>query len=117
VKDAGDDVEQQKTQVQELIDANVSAILINPVDGDAIVPAIEAANEASVPVLTIDRSASGGEIVSHVASDNLAGGRMAAEYLAENLGGGWQGDRVGRHPGHVGGGSARLWIQRGDRDL
>ena len=87
VKDAGDDVEQQKTQVQELIDANVSAILINPVDGDAIVPAIEAANEASVPVLTIDRSASGGEIVSHVASDNLAGGRMAAEYLAENLGG------------------------------
>lgn len=87
VKDAEDDVEQQKTQVQELIDEGVDAILINPVDGDAIVPAIEAANEADVPVLTIDRSASGGEIVAHVASDNLAGGRMAAEYLAENLGG------------------------------
>ncbi len=87
VKDAGDDAEQQNTQVQELIDAKVSAILVNPVDGDAIVPAIEAANAANIPVLTIDRSASGGEIVSHVASDNLAGGRMAAEYLAENLGG------------------------------
>lgn len=87
VKDAEDDVETQKTQVQELIDAHVSAILINPVDGDGIVPAIEAANEANIPVLTIDRSASGGEIVSHVASDNLAGGRMAAEYLAESLGG------------------------------
>lgn len=87
VKDAGDDVEQQKTQVQELIDASVDAILINPVDGDAIVPAIEAANAARIPVLTIDRSASGGRIVSHVASDNLAGGRMAAGYLAENLGG------------------------------
>jgi len=87
VKDAADDVEQQKTQVQELIDAGVDAILINPVDGDAIVPAIEAANAANIPVLTIDRSASGGQIVSHIASDNLAGGRMAAEYLAESLGG------------------------------
>jgi len=87
VKDAGDDVEQQKTQIQELIDAKVNAILINPVDGDAIVPAVEAANAANIPVLTIDRSASGGEIVSHVASDNLAGGRMAGEYLAENLSG------------------------------
>src|SRR5690554_1945185 len=87
VKDAADDVEQQKTQVQELIDASVDAILINPVDGDAIVPAIEAANAANIPVLTIDRSASGGQIVSHIASDNLAGGRMAAEYLAESLGG------------------------------
>lgn len=87
VKDAADDIETQKTQIQELIDANVSAILINPVDGDGIVPAIEAANEANIPVLTIDRSATGGEIVSHVASDNLAGGRMAAEYLAESLGG------------------------------
>lgn len=87
VKDAADDIETQKTQIQELIDANVSAILINPVDGDGIVPAIEAANEANIPVLTIDRSATGGVIVSHVASDNLAGGRMAAEYLAESLGG------------------------------
>lgn len=87
VKDAGDDAEQQKAQVQELIDAKVSAILINPVDGDAIVPAVEAANAANIPVLTIDRSASGGTIVSHVASDNLAGGRMAAGYLIENLGG------------------------------
>lgn len=87
VKDAGDDAEQQKTQVQELIDAKVSAILINPVDSDAIVPAVEAANAANIPVLTIDRSANGGTIVSHVASDNLAGGRMAAGYLLENLGG------------------------------
>ncbi|MCC6799579.1 MAG: substrate-binding domain-containing protein, partial [Anaerolineae bacterium] len=81
------DAEQQKTQVQELIDAKVSAILINPVDSDAIVPAVEAANAANIPVLTIDRSANGGTIVSHVASDNLAGGRMAAGYLLENLGG------------------------------
>ena len=61
-------------------------LLINPVGSDSVVAAIEAANEADVPVFTIDRSASGGEVVSHIASDNLAGGKMAGDYLAESLG-------------------------------
>jgi len=86
VEDAGDDAHQQTTQIQSLIDQGVSVLLINPVGGDAVVAAIEAANEAGVPVFTIDRSASGGEVVSHIASDNLAGGKMAGDYLAESLG-------------------------------
>lgn len=86
VEDAADDADQQVTQIQALIDQGVSLLLINPVGSDAVVPAIEAANEAGVPVFTIDRSAGGGEIVSHIASDNLAGGRMAGDYLAEILG-------------------------------
>jgi ribose transport system substrate-binding protein len=77
VEDAGDDADQQTTQIQSLIDQGVSVLLINPVGGDAVVAAIEAANEAGVPVFTIDRSADGGEVVSHIASDNLAGGKMA----------------------------------------
>ncbi len=83
VKDAKDDSETQKAQIQELIDQNVSAVLINPVGGEAVVPAIEAANNAGIPVFTIDRSAEGGEIVSHITSNNQAGGEMAGDYLAE----------------------------------
>jgi ribose transport system substrate-binding protein len=85
VEDAQDNAEQQNTQIQALIDQGVSAILINPVDGDAVVTAVEAANAANIPVFTIDRSAAGGVVVSHIASDNLAGGRLAGEYLAETL--------------------------------
>jgi len=85
VRDAKDDTTTQNRQIQELIDQQVSALLINPVGGEAVVPAIEAANQAGIPVFTIDRSATGGTIVSHIASDNLAGGRMAGNYLAEIL--------------------------------
>jgi ribose transport system substrate-binding protein len=85
VEDANDDAEVQATQIQALIDQGVSALLINPVDADAIVPSIEAANAAGIPVFTIDRSAAGGEVIAHIASDNLAGGAMAGNYLAETL--------------------------------
>ena len=85
VEDADDDAEAQATQIQALIDQGVAALLINPVDADAIVASIEAANAAGIPVFTIDRSAAGGEVVAHIASDNLAGGAMAGNYLAETL--------------------------------
>ncbi len=85
VEDAADDAAQQTTQVQSLIDQGVDALLINPVDADAIVSAIEAANTAGIPVLTIDRSASGGTILSHIASDNESGGKMAGDFLAERI--------------------------------
>jgi ribose transport system substrate-binding protein len=50
------------------------------------VPAVEAANKAGIPVFTVDRSASGGTVVAHIASDNVTGGKMAADYLATQLG-------------------------------
>lgn len=86
VEDAANDVETQQNQIQALIEQDVSAILLNPVDGDAIIPAVEAANEAGIPLLTIDRAVAGGEVVTHVASDNLAGGEMAGKYLVEAIG-------------------------------
>jgi len=79
------DVKLVASQVQAMIDDGVSALLINPVDGDAIVATIEAANAANIPVFTIDRGAAGGKIISHIASDNVAGGQMAGDYLAELL--------------------------------
>jgi ribose transport system substrate-binding protein len=84
VQYANDDNKLQSTQIQSLVDQGVSALLVNPVSDD-VVPAIEAAAAAGVPVLTIDRSAPSEAIVSYIASDNLAGGRMAGEYLAEAL--------------------------------
>ena len=87
VVDAQDDPGKQASAIEDLIQSKVSALLINPTDADAIVPSIEAANEAGIPVFTVDRSAAGGEVVSHIASDNVAGGRMAAEFLCNALGG------------------------------
>jgi ribose transport system substrate-binding protein len=87
VVDAQDDSARMLSGIEDLISRGVSALLINPTDSDAVVPAIQQANEAGIPVFTVDRGASGGEIVSHIASDNVAGGRMAGEFLCQALGG------------------------------
>lgn len=82
---AENDANTQAETIRGWIDQGVDALLINPTDSDAIVSVIEAANAANIPVFTIDRSASGGVVVSHIASDNVAGGRMAGEYLADAI--------------------------------
>jgi ribose transport system substrate-binding protein len=87
VVDAQDDPAQEATNMEDLIQRGVDAILVNPTDADAIVPSIQKANEAGIPVFTIDRGAAGGEVVAHIASDNVAGGMMAGEFLCESLGG------------------------------
>lgn len=87
IVDAQDKSENEAKNVEDLIAQKVDALLINPTDSDAIVPSIEAATKAGISVFTIDRSASGGEVVSHIASDNVAGGALAAEYLCTKLNG------------------------------
>ncbi len=86
VVDAQDDATTQLNGIDDLITQGVDVILVNPVDSDAIAPAIENANAAGIPVITIDRNAAGGEVVSLVASNNIEGGEMAAEFIIEKVG-------------------------------
>lgn len=86
VSDAQDDPAKQASQIEDLISKKVSAILLNPTDSNAVVPAVQKANAAKIPVFTIDRSAAGGTVVAHIASDNVAGGKMAADFLCKAIG-------------------------------
>ncbi|WHX40329.1 ribose ABC transporter substrate-binding protein RbsB [Mesobacillus sp. AQ2] len=85
--DAQNDPAKQVSDVEDLIQKGIDVLLINPTDSAAITAAIESANNAGIPVITVDRSAEGGEVVAHIASDNAAGGKMAGEYMADALGG------------------------------
>lgn len=87
VVDAQDDTAKQISDIEDLIQKKVDVILINPTDSDAVVTAVESANDAGIPVITVDRAANGGTVVSHIASDNVKGGQMAGEYILEKLGG------------------------------
>jgi ribose transport system substrate-binding protein len=81
------DLAKQQSQIENFIVQKVDAIILCPADSKGIAPAIEAANRANIPVFTADIAAQGGQVVSHVASDNLSGGRLAAEYIAKALNG------------------------------
>jgi len=85
---AGDfDLGKQSNQIEDFITRKVDAIIVCPVDSRGVGPAIKKANDAKIPVFTADIASQEGEIVSHIASDNLAGGRLAGEYLAKVLNG------------------------------
>ncbi|EGA89875.1 ribose ABC transporter (ribose-binding protein) [Planococcus donghaensis MPA1U2] len=88
VVDAQDNASKQASDVEDLIQQGVDLIMINPVDSEAVAAAVESANAANIPVITVDRSAAGGEVVSHIASDNVAGGEMAGEHLISLVGDG-----------------------------
>lgn len=87
VLDSQDDSATAASNMEDLITRGVDLILVNPTDSDAIVNSVIAANEAGIPVITVDRAANGGEVLSYIASDNIAGGKMAGEFIVELLGG------------------------------
>ena len=72
VVDSQDDPAREASNIEDLLQRGVDALLVNPTDSDAVVPSVMKANSRGVPVFTIDRGASDGEIVSHIASDNVA---------------------------------------------
>lgn len=81
------DLGKQISQVEDFISRKVDAIIICPVDSKGVGSAIEEANKANIPVFTADIAAEQGRVVSHIASDNIAGGRLAGKYLAKVLNG------------------------------
>lgn len=81
------DLGRQISQIENFVAQKVEAIIVCPVDSKGIGKGIKAANAAGIPVFTADVAAQEGEVICHVASDNLEGGRLAGEYLAKLLDG------------------------------
>ncbi|WP_300380043.1 ribose ABC transporter substrate-binding protein RbsB [Clostridium sp.] len=86
VLDSQNDSIKEKSNVEDLIQQGVTALLINPTDSDAVIQSVEGANKSNIPVITLDRKSNGGVVTSHIASDNVKGGAMAAEFVLEKLG-------------------------------
>lgn len=87
VTDAHNDNSRQAGQIQNFTKKGVKAIILNPVDSDAIAPAVKAARQAGIPVIAADRSVNGAEVTQTVTSDNVDGGRLGARELARQVGG------------------------------
>nr|MBA3325238.1 substrate-binding domain-containing protein [Paracoccaceae bacterium] len=72
----------QTGDVEAAIVQGVNAIVISPLDVNALAPAVEQAVQAGIPVVTIDRRVDGVEgILAHVGADNVKGGEAQAEAL------------------------------------
>ena len=83
--DANGDVSRQNNDIQDLITQGVDAIIINPVNPDAVAPSIEAAVRAGIPVITVDRSANSDDVSAHIGRDNAAMGRLVGAAVVARL--------------------------------
>ncbi len=82
------DVAKQSNQINDFVVKKVAAIVLSPCDSKSIVPVIQQANRAGIPVFTVDIPCNepGVKIVTQVATDNFGGGREAAKAMIEVLG-------------------------------
>ena len=82
------DVAKQSNQIKDFIVKKVSAIVLSPCDSKSIIPVIQEANAAGIPVFTVDIPCNepGVKIVTQVATDNFNGGREAGTGMIEALG-------------------------------
>jgi ribose/xylose/arabinose/galactoside ABC-type transport system permease subunit/ABC-type sugar transport system substrate-binding protein len=88
------DVEMQMRMVENMITQEVDAICIAPCADKDILPAIQKANEANIPVIIVDSKVDdklakkmGVHYAVYIGSDNYRGGEIAADYLSKMLGG------------------------------
>ncbi len=79
------DYARQVAIVDDMIQRRVDAILLAPTDREALVPAIERAGKAGIPLTIFDSGANTEAYVSFVATDNYQGGVRGARRLAEIL--------------------------------
>lgn len=79
------DAAQQITDIQTLINKGADGLLISVGDADAIVPAIEYANDAGVPIVAIDEAPGSGSIAMIVRADNVKMGELACEEMGARV--------------------------------
>jgi ribose transport system substrate-binding protein len=90
VTDAQGQTAKQVADVEDLIARRVNVILLAPREYDGLAPALQAAREANIPVVLVDREAAGTpgqDYVTFLGSNFVEQGRRAGEWLAQQTNG------------------------------
>jgi ribose transport system substrate-binding protein len=83
------EVSAQVNNIEDLVNKGVDAIIVMPMDGQAVIPALQKAKAANIPVVLADVGIAEGNddlYLTLVGSDNLKIGRKAAEEMIKAVG-------------------------------
>lgn len=86
VVDAGDDSAKQTSDIEDLISKGIKVLIVNPVDSDAVAPAVQEAIDKGIKVVSVDRAVNGATVDCAIASDNVDGAKQVTEYLVSKVG-------------------------------
>lgn len=87
IEDAKGDVAQQLQQVQNFIGQGVDAVIVNPVDTNAVKPIVDLTTKAGVPLIFVNRKPATAmtDKMAYVGSDSELAGRLQMEALAKRM--------------------------------
>ena len=85
ILDPNDNLETQISQIENALVKGVDAIVITPIDGEAVSTLMEQCKEAGVPVVAIDRQVKGPSLTT-VEADNYNIGKALGEMFIKDLG-------------------------------
>jgi ribose transport system substrate-binding protein len=80
-------IDQQVSILEDQILKKVSALAVVPAGVSEIIPVLDKAHAAGIPVLIVDTDLDWPPKLSYIGTDNRMGGRLAGEYVARTLGG------------------------------
>jgi ribose transport system substrate-binding protein len=84
--DAQNDIEKQNNDVQDLITKGIDVLILNPSNPTGVNPALKAAEQAGIKVVTVDRPTET-KVATFVGRDNKKMGEIAGEEAVKLLGG------------------------------
>jgi ribose transport system substrate-binding protein len=83
----GYDAQAELAALQKAVATHPAGILISVADAKVLEPAIDAAVDAGIPVITMDSDAVGSHRLYFIGTNNLEAGRLGGRRVAEKLGG------------------------------
>jgi len=84
-KDAQNDTLQQRSHVEEFVNAGVNLIIISPKEAQPLTEPVAKAMDAGIPVIVLDRRLLGDKYTCFIGADNKKIGHAAGEWIANKL--------------------------------
>jgi ribose transport system substrate-binding protein len=85
VVDGNNDAQRQLSAIDDFIVQKVDAIILCPTETETLGPGVKKANQAGIPVITVNRTVAEGDVVTYVGADDTEGGRLQGKALMELL--------------------------------
>ena len=80
-------VQQQVQIVEDLISQKVTALALAPCGAQELIPVMQSAKAAGIPVILVDTDANWSDKLAYVGTNNRLGGQMAGEHIVKSLNG------------------------------
>lgn len=83
IQSANDDTALQVSQCENLLNSGIDVLILQPLDGSAVTPIIEACKEEGVPVISYDRMATDCDVDYYVTFDTVKVGEIEAQFVVD----------------------------------